>query len=171
MPGVNFIPSVAMILSFIFNNFALMLFDVAVVAIIVHRMRNKNLPESEITFRWLSLIALGLTSLYAAVSYAWFPAFSAMQIGWTASPFQLQVAMANLAFAILGISAYRASFGYRCATVVGSACWLWGSALGHYFLLNRTQAYTLFEMDSWFWMDLVLPVLLILTVSQLKKNK
>lgn len=166
-----FLPSAASVLAFILSNFGIVMFDIAVIAIIMHRVRNKNLSDSEITFRWLSGVALGLTSLYATLMYAWFPAYSAMQIGWTASPFQLELAMANLAIALLGISAVKASFGYRLATVVGSTCWLWGSALAHCFLLHKTQGYTLLDMGSWFWMDMALPILLLLTLSHLKRNK
>lgn len=160
---------IAKVIAFIFSNFSLVMFDVAVIFIIIHRLRVKHLPESEIIFRWLSLIGLGCTGIYTFIMHAFFPAFTASHIGWITSPFQFEVAVANLAFGLLGICAYRASFGFRAATVLGSACWLWGAAAGHIYQIFKAHNYSVGNAGSWFWMDILLPLLMLLTLMQLKK--
>jgi len=73
--------------------------------------------------------AAGLMAFYAHVFRA---AETAQLIGWQAgSPFQYEVACANLAFGVLGLICLWMRSGFRLATILGYSVFLLGAAVGH----------------------------------------
>src|ERR1700761_1798368 len=59
--------------------------------------------------RWWAVAALGCGSLWMTVSFLLIPDYMADTIGFAHSPFQTEIAFANLALALLGFRAVRAS--------------------------------------------------------------
>lgn len=156
----------------ILSNFDLVMFILALFFICLHFcIRGHHLSQAEVVYRWMALFALGCTGLYAAFMHAVFPIYTAAGIGWASSPFQFEVAMANLAFGILGILSFKANYGFRLATVVGSSIWLWGDAVGHLYQLIRYQNDSIGNAGSWFWMDMLLPLILIACILKLRPKK
>lgn len=119
-------------------------------------------------FRWLVLLPLGVGSLYGFIVHAFFPISTAALIGWSNSPFQFEVAMANLGIGLIAVIAFRASKGFRLATVIASACWLWGDALGHIYQMIAHQNFEIGNAGSWLWMDLVIPLALIFNYVKMR---
>jgi hypothetical protein len=113
------------------TNFSLSMFILAIIFIFFHWLMRRHLGGAEITFRWMAFFALGLTCIYAFIFHAFYPDMAAQAIGWQTSPFQFEVAMADLALGVLGILSCNASFGFRSATVIASIIFLWGAAIGH----------------------------------------
>jgi hypothetical protein len=155
----------------IFTNFDFAMYLVAVVFIIFHRLAKRNMPESEIVYRWTALFALGFTCIYAFILHAYFPNISATAIGWKFSPFQFEVAVADLAIGLLGILSFRASFGFRVATVVAASTILWGDAVGHISQMILHSNYSPGNAGTWFWMDVAIPFILIIAVLKIKEGK
>lgn len=122
----------------------------------------------EIIFRWLALFCLGFTGIYAFIFHAYYPAMAAATIGWLNSPFQFEVAVANLAFGVMGILSFRASYGFRLATVIGNAIWLWGDATGHIYQMIAFQNYTIGNAGTWFWTDVLIPLLLAISITKMR---
>ncbi|KTC66262.1 Uncharacterised protein (plasmid) [Legionella adelaidensis] len=151
-----------------FANLGLVLFICSLLFILIHRIINKRLLFSEIAYRWISLMPLGLTAIYAFIMHAFFPVFTAATIGWQDSPFQFEVAMANLAIGVIAILSFKASFDFRLATVIASTCWLWGDAVGHIYQMIVHQNFTIGNAGSWFWMDILVPLLLIISLFRLR---
>ena len=62
---------------------------------------------AEILLLWLLVIAVGLGSILAFFGHTVFATSTAESIGWPAgNPFQTEVAVANLAFGIVGVLCY-----------------------------------------------------------------
>ena len=158
------------IISWIFSNFGLFLAIVAIVFSIIHRSVNRSLPLSEILYRWFALLPLGATAIYAAVMHGFFPDFTAATIGWANSPFQFEVAMANLGFGVIAILSVYGSFGFRLATVIGNTCWLWGDAVGHTYQMITQHNFAPGNAGSWFYMDVFLPLILLILIIKLKRD-
>lgn len=158
-------------ITLILNNFGLALLILAVLIAIIDwpiaRFRKKH-DFYEVFFRWIVLLPLGIASLYGFIMHAFFPVSTAALIGWTNSPFQFEVAMANLGIGIIAVIAFRASYGFRLATVIASACWLWGDALGHIYQMAAHQNYQLGNSGSWLWMDLIIPAILIVCIVKMR---
>lgn len=159
-------------IAFLLNNFGLVMFILAAFIIIIHRvMVGKRLNEGEIVYRWIALLPLGLTGIYAFILHAFFPQISAENIGWATSPFQYEVAMANLAVGVIGILSFKASFSFRLATVIAATCWLWGDAIGHLIQIFQTGNYSVGNAGSWLWMDILVPLILIFCLIKLRSSK
>lgn len=155
----------------IFSNFGLFMFIVAIFFMLLHRLIDRNEAPFEVLYRWFALFPLGVTAIFAAIMHAFFPEFTAETIGWQNTPFQFEVAMANLAFGVIAILSFKASYGFRLATVISTTCWLWGDALGHIYQINVHHDFAPGNAGSWLYMDMFLPVILILAVVKLKQSQ
>ncbi len=153
----------------ILRDFGLCMLILALIFIFINRLASRSISFFEIVYRWVSLFPLGFTAIYAFVMHAAYPNFTAATIGWSNSPFQYEVAMADLAFGVLAILSFRASYGFRLATVIGSTVWLWGDASGHIYQMITQQNFTVGNAGSWFWMDIIIPIILIICMVKLKK--
>jgi len=78
------------------------------------------------------VISVGIASLVGFVGHAFLADRVAAEIGWaTGSPFQQEVAFANLAVGFLGITCIWLRGNYWIATVIVATIFLWGAAYGH----------------------------------------
>lgn len=152
-----------------FSNFALTMFVVALIFIAMHLLVNRRrLSAYEIFYRWIAFFALGLTGFFTFVMHAVYPDMAAANIGWQTSPFQFEVAIADLAFGLLAFLSFKASYGFRLATVIGVTCWLWGDASGHIYQMIQTHNFAPGNAGSWLLMDILLPLVVIICIMKLK---
>lgn len=161
---------IANVLTWVFSNYGLFMLFVAIILSVLHHLVNKKLPFSEILYRWVALLPLGFTAIYAFIMHAFYPDFTAATIGWQNSPFQYEVAMANLGFGVIAILSFRASYGFRLATVIANTCWLWGDAVGHSYQMISHHNFAPGNAGSWFYMDVLLPFILIICLMKLKSH-
>jgi len=86
----------------------------------------------DILLFYLLLINVGLTGLWAFIGHTFFAEQVAASIGWAqGSPFQWEVAAANLAFGILGVLCVFFKNGFWLATGIGNSVFLFGAAFVH----------------------------------------
>lgn len=153
------------------SNFDLSMFGLAVLLILFHLLlRIRQIKLAEIVYRWMALFALGFTSIYAFVMHVFFSDLSAAAIGWATSPFQFEVGMADLALGLLGVISFRASHGFRVATVIAAVCMLWGDALGHIYQMIAFGDFSSGNAGSWFALDLIVPAILTICIVNLKPH-
>ncbi|MFI0258167.1 DUF6790 family protein [Streptomyces sp. NPDC017056] len=100
-------------------------------ALLSCRRRGRSRPAAEIWQRWWSVGALGIGSLWITLAFLAFPEGMAQTIGFTPSPFQFEIAFANLALAVLGFRGASASPRERLTSGLAAAVFLWGAAIGH----------------------------------------
>ncbi|MFZ4440777.1 MAG: DUF6790 family protein [Syntrophales bacterium] len=87
---------------------------------------------TEVSLRFLVLINTGFGGILAFMGHAFNPDGIARNIGWeTGSPFQFEVAAANLAFGIVGIASFWIGGTFRIAAVTANAVFLLGCGYGH----------------------------------------
>lgn len=152
----------------ILGNFGLAMFLLAIIFIILHKLIAwRRVAASEIIFRWISLFALGFTSLYAYAMNTYFPHLTATNFGWSESPFQWNIAMASLALGLLGIISFRASYGFRLATVIAAMCLWWGDALFHLHQ-NIMDGHFNHLGASWFLIEIIVPIILLWCIIKLR---
>jgi len=160
--------SYAFWISLVLANFGVAMLILAGIFILFHRLFSRRTSQYEIIYRWIAFFAVGFTGLYTFILHAFAPDFTAWTIGWPNSPFQFEVAVADLAFGLLAILSFCASYGFRLATVIGVTCWLWGDALGHIYQMVVNNNYTFGNAGSWFWLDILLPIILIICIVKLR---
>ncbi|MFO7570486.1 MAG: DUF6790 family protein [Smithellaceae bacterium] len=86
----------------------------------------------DVLLLYVLLINVGLAGLLAFYGHAFRSDQVAASIGWAAgSPFQLEVAMTNLAFGVLGVLCIFFREEFWLATGIGYAVFLFGAAFVH----------------------------------------
>ncbi len=165
----------ANLVAFTLENFTLVAFIAAIGFALLSGFVVRKHPAlgwAEQFFRWIAL-AMGATGIYAFITHAFFPEQAAAAIGWQNSPFQFEVAVANLGFGVIAILAFSASFGFRLAAVIGNLCWLWGDAAGHIYQMVASHNFTIGNAGSWFWLDIIYPgaALILLLVMKFQARR
>ena len=114
--------------------------------------------------QWLLSIGLGVPSLWAAFSHAVFTDRVAQSIGWTPSPFQKEIAGANLG---IGLGAIAASaLGPKAAWVmtIVAAGFLWSAAATHVGDMVRRKNFAINNAGPIFWWDILTPLVLLISL-------
>ncbi|KOT99773.1 hypothetical protein ADK70_02495 [Streptomyces rimosus subsp. pseudoverticillatus] len=100
-------------------------------ALLSCRHRAPGRPAAEIWQRWWAVGALGIGSLWITLAFLAVPDAMADTIGFAHSPFQFEIAFANLGLAVLGFRGASASPRERLTSGLAAAVFLWGAAIGH----------------------------------------
>ena len=118
---------------------------------------------SEASLLWIAFWVLGFGGVYGFIMHLVFGTFSAEQIGWPNSPFQYEVAYANLMIGILCYSSflYRKR-DYLLASMVAFASWLFADGVGHVVSLVVFKKNAASNAGAVLYTDLLTPLLVIL---------
>jgi hypothetical protein len=150
----------ATFIKFIIGEFPIIMTLVALLLGVIHIFMRSNRSIPDIFLGYLFFFAVGLTGLWGFVFHAFFPQMAAAFIGWANSPFQFEVAVANLGLGVVGIFGLRASQSYRIAGALFTACFLWGAAFGHIVQMLKLHNFAPGNAGLIFYNDLLLPLLL-----------
>jgi hypothetical protein len=104
------------------------------------------------------LFPIGLAYLLNFVFHTFFGEMSAKFIGWEDSPFQFEVGTASLGFALVGLLAWKGSYGLRIGAVVGPAAFMLGAAVGHIYQMVAAHNFAPGNAGAAFWMDIITPL-------------
>jgi hypothetical protein len=118
---------------------------------------------AEASLLWIAFWVLGVAGVYGFVCHLAFGPFIAEQIGWPNSPFQNEVAYANLTIGILGLSSffYRRR-NYLLAAMVGYCSWFFADGVGHVVSLLISNDVAPSNAGSVLYTDLLTPFLVVL---------
>lgn len=115
--------------------YPVILFAAAVIAAILRITIKRPASKKEtagIFLLYMIFFNIGLGGLYAFMGHAFMPDMVAREIGWpTGSPFQFEIAIANLSYGILGVLCIWIRGKFWIAVVSGNLIFLWGAAYGH----------------------------------------
>lgn len=145
------------------------LFLIAIVCSLIHCLVSRYKEPSEIskTFTlYIVLMNVGIMGLLAFYAHTFLAAPTAEKIGWApGSPFQFEVAMANLSYGVLGVLAFFIRKSFLTATVIGYSVLLIGALVGHIiqYHYGDTAPYNI-GVFVWF-NDLFIPILLLVLVG------
>ncbi|MFE9575428.1 DUF6790 family protein [Nocardia sp. NPDC006044] len=81
--------------------------------------------------RWWAVVALGFGSLWMTITFVAVPDVMATAIGFDPTPFQFEIAFANLGLAVMGFRAVSATARERITIGLGAGMFLWGALIGH----------------------------------------
>jgi hypothetical protein len=100
-------------------------------------LRTRHSPSRLATLetwqRWWAVAALGCGSLWMTISFVTVPDVMATAIGFDRTPFEFEIAFANLGLAVMGFRAASASASARERITIGlgAGMFLWGAVIGH----------------------------------------
>ena len=107
---------------------------------------------------WYVFFSIGIDNFYNFVMHVFFGEMSARFIGWADSPFQLEVGMASLGFAAVGLLAAFRSFDLRLAAILGPSIFTLGAAVGHIQQMITAHNFAPGNAGLIFWTDILVPV-------------
>jgi len=76
-------------------------------------------------------IYVGLMGLLTAYAHVFRPIETSASIGWSTSPYEYEVGMADLAVGVLGVLCVWLRGNFWLATAIANAVWFLGDAAGH----------------------------------------
>jgi len=116
----------------------------------------------EIFLLSLLVITVGFGSIWAFIGHAFFPDQIAAYIGWSSgSPFQLEVAFANLAFGVLGILCFWIRGSFWTASIICFSIFTLGAASVHIMNFFSTGNNAPGNTGAILLLDIIIPILLI----------
>ncbi|KDE98337.1 hypothetical protein Y900_005120 [Mycolicibacterium aromaticivorans JS19b1 = JCM 16368] len=141
----------------------------------VHVWRVRPCPPgrpSEIVLLWLFGGVVGIGGLVVTISHVFFAQSTAQQIGFPAgNPFQFEVGMANLAFALLGLACIWIRERFWEATAAGFAVFYWGAAVGHFIELFGHGDNAPYNAGPILVTDVGLPALILIALANLRHTQ
>lgn len=130
-------------------------------------LTRKNLsPQRLVELLLLHLLVVfgGIGGLMNAYAHTWRAAQTAALIGWPAgSPFQFEVAMANLGVGVLGVLCIWLRGKFWTATVFMMTTFLWGAAYQHIKLMAAQHNFAPDNAGPVLWLyDLAVPLAMLI---------
>lgn len=119
---------------------------------------------------WMMFLFVGVIGIYTFALHCFWGDIAAEGIGWSNSPFQWEVGIANAVVGALGLLSLKSSRQFRLATVIAVSIWLWGDAVGHVNQMIVAGNFAPGNAGPWFWTDVVGPPALILIHLANRKN-
>jgi hypothetical protein len=117
----------------------------------------------EVLLLYLLVFCAGLGGLMAFLGHTFKALEIALKIGWQPSPFQFEVAVADLAFGVLGILCIWQRRGFWTATGIGYAVFLLGCGYGHVREMTLHGNFSPYNAGPVLWVnDLAVPVVILL---------
>ena len=80
---------------------------------------------------YLLFFYVGLMGLLTAYAHVFRPVETSASIGWSTSPYEYEVGMADLTIGVLGVLCLKFRGNFWLATAIANAVWLLGDAVGH----------------------------------------
>lgn len=119
---------------------------------------------------WMLLLPVGLGALWAFTGHAFYPDRVSRFIGWAPSPYEFEVAVANLGIGVSAVLAFRAGWGFRAATVTFTSCFLLGAAFGHVRQMLATGDFAPGNAGAVFWLDILLPTTCLVLLASTRRR-
>ena len=146
--------------------------SVAIFTVLISKLKSKPLNRERIVEIFLLsflVISVGFGSIWAFIGHFFLSAQVAANIGWASgSPFQSEVAFANLSLGVLGILCYWIRDNFWTATVISSSIFLFGDAYGHMINMIQFSNYAPGNTGSVLYMDIIGPIILIVLLIAYK---
>ncbi len=108
-----------------------------------HKRRSSGSSIAGTYLIYLFVIYVGLMGVLTAYAHVFRPLQTSASIGWSTSPYEYEVGMADLTVGVLGILCLWFGGNFWLATAIANAVWLLGDAVGHVrqeFLYNNHAA-------------------------------
>jgi hypothetical protein len=80
---------------------------------------------------YLLFLYVGLMGMLTAYAHVFRPIQTSASIGWSTSPYEYEVGMADLTIGVLGVLCLSIRGSFWLATAIANAVWLLGDAVGH----------------------------------------
>jgi hypothetical protein len=105
---------------------------------------------------------VGLMGVLTAYAHVFRPIQTSASIGWSTSPYEYEVGMADLTVGALGILCLWFRGNFWLATAIANAVWLLGDAMGHIRQMLVFHDYAPNNSGTFLFAEIVTPLLILL---------
>jgi hypothetical protein len=135
------------------------------------KRRRNGLVIAETYLLYLFVIYVGLMGLLTAYAHVFRPIQTSASIGWSTSPYEYEVGMADLTIGVLGVLCAWFRGNFWLATAIANFCWLEGDAVGHIRQMTLHNNHAENNSGLFLYLELAMPILILwLTLYQRRKN-
>lgn len=147
----------------IFSHLSFSLFCLAILCAFYEcRQKEGQWFFAHIWFKWIAVLVFGFTGIYGFFMHGFCLETTAKAMGLKPSPFQLELALCNLAFGLLGILCYKNDFSFRKATTLTAVVYWFGAGILQTSHMIKMKKFALPYSLTWYAMDIIVPVLLVI---------
>lgn len=159
----------ARIFSTILENVAILLFVVAIVTSVLklRRANRRRLVATAAYVFWGEILfyGVGLVMLWAFIFHAFFPHVASSSIGWQPSPFEWELAWAELGLSVVAMLSLYRGFEMRLAVTVVAVVFSLGAAIQHVHQIRCCHNYAPGNAGPVLWFNDILVPLVILVLA------
>jgi hypothetical protein len=110
---------------------------------------------------YLFVIYVGLMGLLTAYAHVFRPLQTSASIGWSASPYEYEVGMADLMVGVLGVLCLWFRGNFWLATAIANAVWLLGDAIGHVRQVVENNNHAKDNSGLFLYLEFLMPVVIV----------
>src|ERR1700727_2744340 len=110
---------------------------------------------------YLLVIYVGLMGLLTAYAHVFRPEETSASIGWSTSPYEYEVGMADLTVGVLGVLCLKFSADFWLATAIANAVWLLGDAVGHVRQMTLNNNHTSNNSGIFLVTEIIMPLVIL----------
>jgi len=120
---------------------------------------------------YLFVIYVGLMGLLTAYAHVFRPVQTSASIGWSTSPYEYEVGMADLTIGVLGILCAWFRGNFWLATAIANAVWLLGDAVGHVRQVVENNNHAENNSGLFLYFEFVVPVVILALTLYVRRKR
>lgn len=134
------------------------------------RRRSSSAAIAGTYLLYLLVIYVGLMGLLTAYAHVFRPLQTSASIGWSTSPYEYEVGMADLTVGVLGILCLWLRDNFWLATAIANAVWLLGDAVGHVRQMVLYSNHAANNSGIFLVTEITMPLIILLLALYVRKN-
>jgi hypothetical protein len=107
------------------------------------------------------VVYVGVMGVTTSVFHVFFPVWTSASIGWSTSPYEYEVGIADLTIGLLGILCVWFRGNFWLATAIANFVWLEGDAVGHIRQMAQYNNHAQNNSGVFLYLEIITPVLIL----------
>jgi hypothetical protein len=121
---------------------------------------------------YLLFFYVGLMGMLTAYAHVFRPVETSASIGWSVSPYEYEVGMADLTIGVLGVLCLKFRDNFWLATAIANAVWLLGDAVGHIRQMTLNNNHAANNSGIFLVTEIIVPVVILaLALWSYRRNR
>lgn len=133
--------------------------------------RKSRAAKAEPFLLYLLVIYVGVMGVTTSVFHVFFPGWTSASIGWSTSPYEYEVGMADLTIGVLGILCVWFRGNFWLATAIANFFWLEGDAVGHVRQMVLYNNHAENNSGLFLYLEIILPILILWLTLHCRKRR
>ena len=119
---------------------------------------------------YLLVFYVGVMGILTAYAHVFRPIQTSASIGWSTSPYEYEVGMADLTTGVLGILCLWLRGNFWLATAIANAVWLLGDAIGHIRQITLNNNHAANNSGIFLAAEIITPIVVLILAFYTRKE-